>query len=51
VHWSDESQFTLFRSDGQKKVYCGVDEKLNPNCVTKTIKFNGGSVMFWGWIS
>jgi transposase len=51
VHWSDESRFSLFKKDGRKRVYRRCYEKLLSECITKTVKFDGGSVMLWGWIS
>ena len=50
VHFSDESKFNLFGSDGLKFVRCKNGERLFPQCVKKTVKFCGG-VMVWGMIS
>ena len=50
VHFSDECKFNLFGSDGKRFVRCKNGECLSPQCVKKTVKFVGGSVMVW-WIS
>ncbi|CAG8684666.1 5459_t:CDS:2 [Racocetra persica] len=44
IVWSDESRFTLFKSDGRIKVY-------NINFIKPIVKYNGGSIMFWGYFS
>ena len=51
VHFSDESQFELFGSDGQTNVRRRVGEELSPQCLKAIVKFGGGSVMIWGMIS
>ena len=51
VHFSDESKFNMFGSDGKKHVRRRTGERLSPQCVKKTVKFGGGSVMMWGMIS
>jgi transposase len=51
IVWSDESRFTLFKSDGRVKVWRRVGEAYNKNCIKPTVKFGGGSVMFWGCFS
>ena len=51
VHSSDESKFNLFGSDGKRFVRSKNREHLSPQCVKKTVKFGGGSVMVWGMIS
>lgn len=51
VHFSDESKFNLFGSDGKKHVRRKAGERLSSKCVKKTLKFGGGSVMVWGMIS
>ena len=48
IIWSDESRFTLFKSDGWVKVWQRVGDAYKKNCIKPTIKFNGGSVIFWG---
>lgn len=48
IIWSDESRFTLFKSDGRAKVWRSSGEAYNKDCVQPTVKFGGGSVMFWG---
>jgi Transposase/DDE superfamily endonuclease len=48
VVWSDESRFALFESDGRVRVWRNPGESYNENCILPTVKFGGGSVMFWG---
>ena len=51
VHFSDEFEFNLFGSDGKKFVRHKNEECLSPQCVKKTVKFEGRSIMVWGIIS
>ncbi len=51
VHFSDESKFNLFGSDGKHYVRRQTGERLNPNCVKKSVKGGGGSVMVCGMFS
>ena len=51
VHFSDESKFNWFGSDGKRFVRGKNGECLSPQCIKKTVKFGGGSVMLWGMIS
>jgi transposase len=46
--WSDESRFALFESDGRVRVWRNPGEAYNKDCIQPTVKFGGGSVMFWG---
>ncbi|CAB4487326.1 unnamed protein product [Rhizophagus irregularis] len=48
VVWSDESRFALFESNGRVKVWRSPGEAYNKDCIQPTVKFGGGSVMFWG---
>ncbi|GES88637.1 IS630 family transposase [Rhizophagus clarus] len=48
VVWSDKSKFALFQSDGRAKVWRSPEEMYNKDCIQSTVKFGGGSVMFWG---
>jgi hypothetical protein len=48
VIWSDESKFNLFGSDGVRKVWRKPGEEYKPECMKKTVKHGGGSVMVWG---
>ena len=48
IVWSDESRFALFKSDGRIKVWRKVGEAYKADCVKPTVKYGGGSVMFWG---
>ena len=41
VHFSDESKFNLFGSDGKRFVRCKNVEHLSPQYVKKTVKFGG----------
>ena len=45
VIWGDESQFTLFQSDGRTRVWRLPKEKYDVNCVVPTVKHGGGGVM------
>ncbi|CAB4382599.1 unnamed protein product [Rhizophagus irregularis] len=49
VVWSDESRFALFESDGRVKVWRRAGDAYNKDCIQPTVKFGGGSVMFWGY--
>ncbi|GIY65088.1 transposable element Tcb1 transposase [Caerostris darwini] len=51
VLWSDESRFTLFRSDGRAWVWRLPGERLLPECVVPTVKFGGGGLMVWACFS
>src|SRR5688572_29993593 len=48
VIWSDESRFTLFKSDGKTRVWRLPKEKYDIDCVVPTVKYGGGGVMVWG---
>ena len=48
VHFSDEIKFLL---NGKTYVRRKVGEKLSPKCLQASVKFDGGTVMFWGMIS
>ena len=50
VHFSDESKFSLFESDGKRFARRKNGEHLSSQCVKKT-KMWRGSVMVWGMIS
>ena len=51
VYFSDESKFVVLGSDGRNYVRRGTEEKLDPKCTKKTVKFGGGSVILFGMIS
>jgi transposase len=51
IVWSDESRFALFETDGRARVWRRVGEAYNIDCIQPTVKFGGGSVMFWGCFS
>jgi hypothetical protein len=46
IVYTDESRFTLFRPDGQRR-----GERFADACVLERDRFGGGSVMVWGGIS
>ena len=48
--FSDESKFNLINSDGRSYVR-RKNESMNKKCVTLTVKFGGGNVMYWGGFS
>jgi transposase len=49
--WADESLFCLFGCDRQNHVWRKVGERYRLECVKKTVKHGGGSVMVWGCMS
>lgn len=51
VHFSDESKFNLFGSDGRRYVRRNPTERYSPKCIKSSVKFGGGSVMVFGMIS
>ena len=51
VFFTDESRFTLYRSDGRRRVYRRRGERYTDACVAKRDRFGGGSVCVWGGIS
>ena len=51
VLFSDESRFTLFRSDGSQRVYERRGERFADACVIHRDRFGGGSLMVWGSIA
>jgi len=51
VIFSDETKFNLKNSDGQSFIWKRRGESLSEKNVRKTVKFGGGSVMFWGCFS
>ncbi|OXA56016.1 Transposable element Tc1 transposase [Folsomia candida] len=51
VLWTDESKFNMFGTDGVTTVWRKVGESLKPNCLRKTVKHGGGSIMVWGSMS
>ena len=51
VLFSDESRFTLERSDGRARVYRRSGERYTDACVKQTDRFRGGSVMVWAGIN
>jgi len=48
VIWSDETKINRFGSDGRKWCWKKKHSPLQPNYVTSTVKFGGGSIMVWG---
>ena len=51
VFFTDESWFTLYRSDGRRRVYRRRGERYNDARDTERDRFGGGSVLVWGGIS
>ena len=47
VLFSDESRFTLSRSDGRARVWRRTGERYADACVREADRFGGGSVMVW----
>ena len=48
VVFTDESRFCMNRPDGGERVWRRAHEKYHKDCITPTVKFKGGGVMFWG---
>ena len=44
---TDESKFNLINSHGGSFVRRRVNESFNKKCVTFTVKFGGGQIMYW----
>lgn len=51
VLFSDESRMTLYGSDGRRNVMRRPGERYAQCCMSETVSYGGGSVMFWGGIS
>ena len=51
VLFTDESRFTLYRTDGRRRVYRRRGERFADACVVERDRFWGGSVMVWGGIA
>ena len=51
IIWSDESRFTIFRSDGPHHVWRSVSERYNIENITPSVKHGGGGIMVWGCFS
>ncbi len=49
VVWWDQDK--LFGSDGVKRVWWPPGEEYKDKCVLPTVKYGGGSVMVWGYMS
>jgi len=48
VVWTDETKVNHLGSDGKLWVWKREGEGLNDRLVQGTVKFGGGSLMFWG---
>lgn len=51
ILFSDESRMTLSGSDGRRNVMRRPGERYAQCCIRETVRFGGGSTMFWGGIS
>lgn len=51
VLWSDESPYVIFGGKTRSNVRRRDGEKLNPDCVDKTVKHGGGKINIWGCFS
>ena len=41
----------MYKADGGERVWRKSNEKYHKDCIASTLKFGGGSVMFWGCFS
>ncbi|CAG8844608.1 29754_t:CDS:2, partial [Gigaspora margarita] len=48
---NNESRFCLYKLDGRERVWHRVTEKYYRECINMTMKYRGGSIMFWGCFS
>ena len=46
--WLDESRYTLFCTDGRRRIWREPHEAMNPSCLVRTVQGSGGSIMVWG---
>jgi uncharacterized membrane protein len=51
VVWSDETKINCFGSDGCKWVWKKPEKGLSNRLVEETVKFGGGSIMIWGYMT
>ena len=51
IHFTDECKFKLIGTEGKRFVGHKNRERLPLQCVKKTVKFGGWSVIVWGMIS
>lgn len=51
ILFSDETRYTIFNSDGMRRVRRPVGQRFNPRFVTPTVKHGHGSVFLWGCFS
>lgn len=51
IIFSDETKINLYNSDGIVKIWRQKEGKFEQKNVIPTVKFGGGSVMFWGCFS
>ena len=51
IHISNDGKFNLLVSDGRQFVIRFASNKLNSKCAKKSVKFERGSIMFWGAFS
>lgn len=51
VLFTDESRFSLFTSDGRRRVYRRPGERYIQACFTERVQYGGGSVHVWAGIS
>lgn len=51
MHWSDESRFLLYVTDGRSRVWRQPNTAYVPRNIKPTVPYGGGSVMIWGCVS
>ena len=47
MFFSDKYKFNLINSDGRSYVKRRANESFSKKCVTLTVKYGGGKVMYW----
>jgi hypothetical protein len=51
VIWDDESCYIMWLSDGRVWIWQIPGERYLPACVVPTVKFGGGGITVWGFLS
>ena len=51
VRWSDETKINCIGSDGKRWAWKKARESLSDRLVQRIVKFGGGSLMMWGYMT